>query len=127
MADDGLLSPLELLRFTAPSAGRRTEDLQAPFANGSFFGLTLERGLVVEGPDPFWDEFTETNNAGQLGRRWAGMLRAVSGPIAAAAFASRSEAHLLVDELFRRVEGRICSAPRRNQHFIAIAVIRKDH
>jgi hypothetical protein len=125
MADDGLLSPGELLRFTTPAAGRGTDDLKAPFADGLFFGLTLEHAVVLEAPDPFWDEFIETKDAAQLGRRWAGMLRAVSGPIAAAAFASRPNANLLVDELYQRLESRITMAPQRHQHFIAVAVIRK--
>jgi hypothetical protein len=125
MADDGLLSPGELLRFTTPAAGRWTDDLKAPFTDGSYCGLTLEHAVVLEAPDPFWDEFIETKDAEQLGRRWAGMLRAVSGPIAATAFASRPNADLLVDELYQRLESRIAVEPQRHQHFIAVAVVRK--
>lgn len=125
MADDGLLSSAELRRFTLPVGGRWTADLEAPFEGGAFRGLTLEHAEVVEAPDPFWDEFLETGDAAQLGRRWAGMLRAVSSPLAAAAFASRPERAPLVDELFHRLESRIAAAPQRGLHFLAIAVIRK--
>lgn len=125
MAGDGLLSPQELLRFTTPAAGRWTDDLKAPFQDGPFLGLILEHAEVLEAPDPFWDEFVAAKDTAQLGRRWSGMLRAVSGPIAAAAFASRPNADLLVDELYRRLELRIAMAPQRQQHFVAVAVIRK--
>ena len=125
MADDGLLSPVELMRFTAPSAGRGTDDLNAPFANGPFHGLVLEHAEVKQAPDPFWDEYLETRDAQQLGRRWAGMLRAVSSPVAAAAFAPRPDADALVDELYRRMESRVAATPQKHIHFVAIAVVRK--
>jgi hypothetical protein len=115
----------ELLRFTAPTAGRRIDDLQAPFRNGPFCGLTLEHAVVLEAPDPFWDEYVATRDAAQLGRRWSGMMRAVSGPIAAAAFAARTGSDALVDELYRRFEHRITAAPQQNIGFAAIAVVCK--
>ena len=125
MADQGLLSQVELMRYTAPVAGRWTDDLKAPFADGPFYGLTLEHADVLEAPDPFWDEFIETKDAARLGKRWAGMMRAVSGPVAAAAFALRENKETLVDELFQRLEARIATAPQKHQHFVAVAVVRK--
>ncbi len=125
MAGEGLLSPAELTRLTIPVVGRTTADLQAPFAAGPFFGLTLEHAEVLEAPDPFWDEFQVTGDAEQLGRYWGGMLRAVCSPIAAAAFASRPDGDALVDELFHRLEARVAAAPQRHQHFVAISVICK--
>jgi hypothetical protein len=125
MAEDELLTKTELMRFTAPAAGRGTADLEAPFAAGPFCGLVLEHAEVLEAPDPFWDEFLETRDAQQLGRRWSGMMRAVCGPVAAAAFASRPDSATLVDELFRRMESRVAAAPQKNTHFLAIAVVRK--
>jgi len=53
------------------------------------------------------------------------MLRAVCGPIAAAAFAARPDVGRLVDELFRRLAARVAAAPERHLHFVAIAVIGK--
>jgi len=125
MEADGLLSPLELTRFTCPAAGRGTDDLKAPFADGPFHGLVLEHAEVKEAPDPFWEEFLETRDAGQLGRRWAGMMRAVTSPVAAAAFATRPESGALVDELYRRMESRVAATPQKNVHFLAIAVVHK--
>lgn len=125
MADDGLLSAVELERFNTPVYGRTLADLQAPFADGPFHGLVLDHAEVLEAPDPFWDEFQATGDAEQLGRRWAGMLRAVCGPIAAAAFATRPDVVLLADELFRRLALRVAARPQRHLHFVAIAVIGK--
>ena len=125
MAGDGLVSPLELTRFTVPAAGRTLADIQAPFAGGPFFGLTLDRAEVLQAPDPFWDEFQATGDAEQLGRRWAGMLRAVCGPIATAAFATRPDGEQLANDLFRRLAARVAARPERHLHFVAIAVIGK--
>jgi len=68
---------------------------------------------------------SETRDAQQLGRRWAGMMRAVTSPVAAAAFAARPDSGALVDELYRRMETRIAATPQQNIHFLAIAVVRK--
>ena len=125
MAGEGLLTQAELARFTIPVAGRTLADLQAPFAAGSFFGLTLEHAEVPQAPDPFWEEHQATGDAEQLGRYWGGMLRAVCGPIAAAAFGARPNADGLVAELFGRVESRVAAAPQPHLHFVAIAVISK--
>ncbi|HET7084692.1 MAG TPA: hypothetical protein VFI23_07980 [Rhizomicrobium sp.] len=125
MEREGLLTAQELTRFTTPAAGRSVADMEAPFADGPFHGLVLEHAEVCEGPDPFWDEFQETSDAALLGKRWAGMMRAVTSPIAAAAFAARPNCGALVDELYRRMEARIAAAPQHNIHFLAIAVIRK--
>jgi hypothetical protein len=125
MAGDGLLTELELARFTAPVVGRTTADLQAPFAAGPFFGLTLDHAEVLPAPDPFWEDYQATGDAEQLGRRWAGMLRAVCGPIAATAFAGRPDSAGLVDELFRGLQSRVAASPQRHEHFVTIAVISK--
>ena len=125
MAGEDLISEAELLRFTAPAGGRWTDDLKAPFLAGAYMGLSLEHAVVLDAPDPFWDEYLATKDAALLATRWAGMIRAVCGPIAAAAFAARPTPDLLVDELFRRLEARIARAPRPNQGFLAVAVVRK--
>jgi hypothetical protein len=125
MAGDGLLTPLELSRFTTPVVGRTIADLRAPFAQGAFCGLSLDYADVREGPDPFWEEFQTTGDAEGLGKRWAGMLRAVCGPIASMAFAARPSSDALVNELFGRLESRVAASPKRQQHFVAIAVVRK--
>jgi SAM dependent carboxyl methyltransferase len=126
MAGEGLLTEAELKRFTLPVVGRTKADLEAPFAAGLFHGLSLDYADVLPAPDPFWEEFQASGDAGQLGARWKGMLRAVCGPIAMAAFASRPNRDALVDELFDRVEASLAASPQPHQHFVAIAVIRKN-
>jgi len=125
MADEGRISVDALARFTVAAAGRSIEDIEAPFADGPFAGLLLEHAEVVPAPDPFWDLFCETGDAQQLAKSWAGMLRAVSGPVAVAAFASTADPAGCVEELFVRLEARVAAAPRRHEHFAAIAVIGK--
>jgi len=125
MAGEGLIGADELVRFTAPAAGRTVAALSAPFADGPFEGLSLDLAEVMLAPDPFWEEYCETGDAQQLGRQWAGMVRAVCGPIAMAAFASRPNCEKLVDDLFTRVSTRFAAAPQRHEHYLAIAVISK--
>ena len=125
MAEEGLVSREELLRFTAPAAGRTVEALAAPFVDGPFNGLSLDHAEVMLAPDPFWEEYCETGDAEQLGKRWAGMNRAVCGPIAAAAFASRANCEALVDDLYARLATRIAAHPQRHEHYLAIAVVSK--
>ena len=126
MAQEGLLSAEELTRFTVPVFGRTEADLRTPFAAGSFFGLTLEHAEILEAPDPFWDDFQASGDAGELGGRWEGMLRAVCSQIAVEAFSGRPDAEALAAALFRRTGERIAAAPQRHQHFIAVCVLRKD-
>ena len=125
MADEGLISANELARFTIAVAGRSIEDIEAPFAGGPFAGLSLEHAEVVPAPDPFWDRFRETGDAAQLAKSWAGMIRAVSGPVASTAFSSATDAADRADELFLRLEARVAAAPQPHRHFVAISVIRK--
>ena len=125
MAHEGLISAKELTRFTIPVAGRTVADIEAPFAGGRFAGLSLEHVEVVEAPDPFWDRFCETGDTGQFAKSWAGMMQAVCGPLATAAFASQPNGAALADQVFRRLEARIAASPQRHQHFLAIAVVFK--
>jgi hypothetical protein len=125
LADEGLISANELNRFTVPVGGRTTADLAAPFAAGEFEGLSLDHAEVMEAPDPFWDEYRRTGDVRQFARKWAGMVQAVCGPVALAAFASRADGEALAAELFLRLEARVAAAPQRHEHFVAIAAVRK--
>jgi hypothetical protein len=126
MADEGLVSQGELTRLTIPVYGRTVADLEAPFAGGAYFGLTLEHVEVVEGPDPFWETFQETGDADQLGRQWAAMLRAVSSQIVAEAFAARPQRDALIDDLFARLARRMAATPQRHRQFMCLAVVRRE-
>ena len=80
----------------------------------------------MEGPDPYWDRYSETGDAQQLGCSWAGMMRAVTALVIAAALDPGRDADALLDELFTRYAARIAASPQRSQHFLAIAVVRKS-
>src|SRR3546814_7259660 len=49
MGREGLLSQKELLHMTAPSAGRSVEQIEEPFKNGLFAGLSLDHVSVEIG------------------------------------------------------------------------------
>jgi hypothetical protein len=96
---NGPIRPGYYRRISSYQGGRRASrtpdaERQEGFAApGPRLHFQLGRRAVVhEAPDPFWDEFIEAKGAAQLGKRWAGMRRAVSGPITAAAFALRPNA-----------------------------------
>ena len=126
MGREGLLSPAEQLRITLPIAGRSVEDVKAPFAEGAFAHLSLEHVAVIEAPDPYWDSYRETGNAHELGQRWAGMQRAVIGPVVAAALEPGRDANAILDDLFCRYAARIAAWPKRNASYVVVAVIGKS-
>jgi hypothetical protein len=126
MGREGLISPQEELRITLPVGWRSVADIEAPFCDGPFAGLSLEHATVMEAPDPYWDRYCETEDAQQLGLSWAGMMRAVSAPVIAAALDPRRNADALLDDLFARYAARIAASPQRAQGFLAIAVVRKS-
>src|SRR3546814_5855694 len=69
------------------SAGRSVEQIEEPFKNGLFAGLSLDHVSVVQAPDPYWEAYSQNGDAQQLGRSWAAMMRAANGPNFAAALA----------------------------------------
>jgi SAM dependent carboxyl methyltransferase len=125
MDREGLLPPQSLLRMTVPCAGRTIEEIKAPFATGTFASLSLVHGSVVQGPDPFWDRYRESGDAQQLGRSWAGMMRAVASPTITAALGRDHHSDAFLDDLFARYGARVSAAPQRNRHFLGIVVVRK--
>jgi hypothetical protein len=52
MGQEGLISPQEELHITFPVGWRSVADIEAPFCDGPFAGLSLELATVMEGPDP---------------------------------------------------------------------------
>src|SRR3546814_17654662 len=62
---EGLLSQKELLQMTAPSAGRSVEQIEEPFKNGLFAGLSLDHVSVVQAPDPYWEAYSQNGDAQQ--------------------------------------------------------------
>jgi hypothetical protein len=109
----GRLSEQEQLRLTMPTGQRSLADINAPFEHGGVFvGLKIVHAEIMEGPDPFWDEFQETGDAEQLGQR--SVLDADRDQLG------------LVDDLFYRFSARLAAAPKKNEHYLAAVVLSKN-
>jgi hypothetical protein len=122
----GLLSEQEKLRITVPTAQRSLADIRAPFdGHAHFAGLKLECAEIVEGSDPYWDDFQKTGDAEHLGQRWGSMMRAVLAPTITLAIDPHRNRIALVDDLFARFAARIAEAPRRHEHYFAVTVFSK--
>ena len=52
MGREGLISPQEELHITLPVGWRSVAEIEAPFCDGPFAGLSLEHATIVEAPDP---------------------------------------------------------------------------
>jgi len=125
MAQAGLLTQEELLHMTSPAAGRSVAQVQAPFANGLFAGLSLDYVNVVQAPDPYWDVYQRSGDATQLGTAWASMMRAVHGPFLASALAPTRDKTAYLDDLFARLAAHIAASPQRSSSYNMIVVIGK--
>jgi hypothetical protein len=126
MGREGLISPKKELYISLPVGWRSVAEIEAPFCDGPFAGLSLEHASIVGAPDPYWDRYRETRDAEQLGRNWAGVMRAFSAPVVAAALDPSRDTDALLDNLFTRYAARIAASPRRSQFFLALAVVRKS-
>jgi hypothetical protein len=89
-------------------------------------GLKIAHAEILEGPDPFWDEFQKTGDAKHLGRCWANMMRAVFRPTIINAIDPDRDGAAVVDDLFARFAARIAEAPRRHEHYFAAVVLSKN-
>ena len=81
MGRDGLFTAEERTRITIPIGLRTLDEIKAPFAQtAEFSGLKIEHCELVRVSDPYWDEFQQTGDAGQLASRQANATRAWSAP-----------------------------------------------
>src|SRR3546814_19278241 len=111
--------------MTAPSAGRSVEQIEEPFKNGLFAGLSLDHVSVVQVPDPYWEAYSQTGDAQQLGRSWAAMLRAANGPNFFAALAPDRNSEPLLDDVSARLAALIASEPTRIRTYNLNVVVGK--
>lgn len=125
MQQDGLLTEGELLRMTCPSSGRSVAQIEAPFVEGRFAGLALRHVSVVDSPDPFWDVYSRTGDAAQLGRAWAGIMRAANGPNFTAALDPGRDPDAFLGTLSERLARRIAADPQRSRSFLVIVAVEK--
>jgi hypothetical protein len=126
MGHVGLLTRQEQLRITIPTGQRSMAEIEAPFADGGrFAGLELERGEVLQVPDPLWGEFERTGDAAQFGRSWANTTRAIVGPTIMGAIGPERDRRGLIDHLFDRFAAHAAVAPKRNDYDLAAVVVSK--
>lgn len=123
VADAGLVTHAELARISAPSAGRSVAQIEAPFRDGRVVGLRLADLAVVQTPDPYWEAFEQTGDAGQLGQVWASMMRAANGPSFAAALDPERDRGMVLDAVTERLAARIAADPQQNRSYNVIMVI----
>ncbi len=123
VADAGLVTHAELARISAPSAGRSVAQIEAPFRDGRVAGLRLADLAVVQTPDPYWEAFEQTGDAGQLGQVWASMMRAANGPSFAAALDPERDRGMVLDAVTERLAARIAADPQQNRSYNVIMVI----
>lgn len=127
MACAGLLPGAALAAISLPVGARSLDDVKAPFdAAGRFAGLNVDRLEIFEGPDPFFDDFQRTGDAGAFGERWANMARAVIAPIISGVFARNEIDPRLMDEVFARFAAAMAAHPFRIAHHLALVILRKD-
>ena len=127
MASEGLFTSEILTAISLPVGARVLDDVKAPFdASGRFAGLCVERLEMIEGPDPFFEDFRRTGDAGTFGEKWANMARAVIAPIISGVFARSGTNPDLMDEAFRRFAAAMAANPFRIEHHLALVILRKD-
>jgi hypothetical protein len=125
LQDEGLLTADELLRMTCPSAGRSIEQIEAPFVDGTYAGFMIRNLSRVESPDPFWDAYTQSGDAGQLGRSWSLLMRAANGPNFAAGLDPARDPDAFLDALTTRVAARVAADPQRNRSYNLLIMLEK--
>ena len=126
MKTEGKLSAAQIDAISLPVGARTIDDLREPFdANGVFADLRIEHLEMIEGPDPFWDEYVVSGDAVTLGWRWSNMARAVVGPIVVESLADEPEKKRLENEIFARFAGKMTDAPHRVAHCLAVIVLGK--
>ena len=126
-ADAGVLTHDELTRISAPSAGRSTAQIEAPFRDGRAAGLSLVDLAVVQAPDPYWAAYQEHGDTARLGQAWADMMRAANGPSFAAALDPGRDRGAVLDAVTARLAARIAADPQQSCSFNAIVAIAAGH
>ena len=104
----------------------RLRKIRAPFAEtGEFSGLKIEHCELVRVSDPYWDEFQQTGDAGQLASRQANATRAWSAPTILELIDEARDREALNNDLFNRLAERIRSAPSKHEPHMAVVLLGK--
>ncbi len=112
---EGLVQPEEAAAMAIPTVGRTRAEFSAPFSEGTFAGLRLERLDVFEGEDRIWERFARDRDAAAFGAGWAGFSRASVLPTLARDLAGGAEAAARAAQFIARMEAgmakRLAAAP----------------
>ena len=124
---EGFMSEAELHGMAIPTVGRSLPDIEAPFAAGSFAGLTIEDARLFLAPDPIWEDYARNGDARAYGARWAAFSRSSVLPTLALALSDPGPERTLT--FLGRVEAgmadRLAAAPRKFPIPLAIVDLRK--
>ncbi len=127
---EGLVQPEEAAAMAIPTVGRTRAEFAAPFSQGTFAGLRLERLDMFEGDDRIWQAFVRDRNAAAFGASWAAFSRASVLPTLARALAGGAEAARAMQFIARMEAGmadRLAAAPEPSLiPLAAMVIVRSD-
>ena len=113
----GAISKNEADRVVVPNFFLSRAELEAPFGEPALTGrLQLFEHLRVTSPDPLWDAFERSGDAGSLAAAFTGWVRAFSQSSLLAALAPErtgAERQQLADRIYAAVEARVRANPAR--------------
>ena len=124
---EGFMSAAELYAMAIPIVGRSLAELEQPFGEGRFAGLSLDHVEVFSGPDPIWEDFERDRDAKAYGARWAAFARASVLPTLAGALEGAPGRKT---EFMTRVENdmvaRLAMAPEKFPIPLGLVAMSKD-
>ena len=129
LVDDGFLSASELHRMSIPTVGRSLSDLEAPFSDGRFAGLSIEHANVFLGEDPVFNQFERDGDAKAFGARWAAFSRASVFPTLALSLdGGRDDKRVgsFFDKLEAGMAAGLATMPAKTTIPLGIVALRKD-
>jgi cyclopropane-fatty-acyl-phospholipid synthase len=112
----GRLGPEQWERFTMPCYWRTVEELLAPLEREDSpvrDAFAVGRAEALETPAPFVAAFQRGGDVAAYAEAYTGFLRAVSEPVARAAFDQPQGESLTLESLYERVRARLLAEPER--------------
>lgn len=124
---ESLISETELRAMTIPTAGRSLAQLERPFAEGSFVGLSVDHAEVFSGPDPISDDFERDRDGKAYGARWAAFSRSSVLPTLALALGGAAERKAeFIDRVESETAARLAAAPEKFPIPLGLMALSKD-
>jgi hypothetical protein len=125
-AGEGFITKAELGAMAIPTVGRSLAQLNQPFADGNFSGLTLDQATVFSGPDPIWEDYERDRDRVAYAARWTAFSRASVFPTLALALGGGADRKA---EFMARLESemttRLAAAPEKFPIPLGLVALRK--